>query len=141
MVKTSRVVWRLLILATLTGCLLFVISDQRRTTAATTCTTCDANYSNCESSCYSDYTICVNSGGVQAICFQNYEDCRDTCFNTYAFCLGGCTLSSGTVPSGCGRGRTSCELACRSGRGECIANGGTNCGADYEACNVACCGG
>ena len=142
MVKPSRVVWRFLILATLTGCLLFVSSDQKQAALLVTCTTCDTNFSTCDSNCWTEHNICMNSGIAAATCHANYQNCRDACFNTYAFCLGGCTLSGGgSSPGGCGRGRTPCELNCRTARGECIAQGGTNCGEEFQSCNIACCGG
>lgn len=70
MIKTSRVVWRLLILATLTGCLLFVATDQKLVAAATDCTACDGNYNTCESGCGLEFNICVNSGNPASTCFQ-----------------------------------------------------------------------
>lgn len=142
MIETRRVVWRLLILATLTGCLLFVTSDQKLEAALATCTSCDTNFSTCDSNCWTNHNICQNSSTPSSTCWSNYQTCRDGCFNTYAFCLGSCTFDGGgSTPSTCGRGRTPCELACRSARGECINQGGTNCGEEFQSCNEACCGG
>jgi len=65
-------------LATLTGCLLFITSDRNSVTAFATCTTCDNNYSICEGNCHTDYNNCrINS--PDSYCFPIFQSCRDGC--------------------------------------------------------------
>lgn len=137
--NSQRIVWRLAMLATLTGCLLFFTSDRNSVTAFATCTTCDTNYSICEGNCHTDYNNCrINN--PDSYCLPILNSCRDGCFSTYAGCIGTCSFDSGGISNpACGRGRTQCELDCMDGRQDCVANGGTTCGQDYQSCVEGCC--
>ena len=87
---------------------------------AATCTQCDENYYNCR----------ISGNDLNA------------CSNTYDHCLAFCSLSGGGGSGGGGVrgcGRTPCDSACNQTRLECIANGGENCGAEYQACALSCC--
>jgi len=139
MARYSKIIWRLVILMTLTGCLLFLDSDRQTVLAVTTCTTCDNNYSTCAANCLLQWEQC--SPQTEPPCKADRDACYEACFNTYAFCIGGCTFDSGSGGGGssCGRGRTECEQSCIAGRQDCVANGGTSCGQDYQSCVEGCC--
>ena len=116
-----RIVSRLIIVSFLSGALVALTLPPRVSAWFTTCNTCDENFYLC-------YTV---QGG-------NYTSCRQAYDNCLAFCTFDGS-SGGGGSSGCGRGRTSCDLACAQARRDCIDSGGDTCGADYEACALACC--
>ncbi len=117
-----RIVSRFIILIFLTGALLALALPSRVNARFTTCNTCDENFYNC-------YTV---QGGNYTSCRQTYNDC-------VAFCTFDTSSGGGGGSGGCGRGRTSCDLACNQARRDCLDSGGDTCGADYEACELACC--
>lgn len=139
MVNPTRVVKRLLILATLTLGLLFFATNREPALAVSTCTTCDSTYGICDSDCYSSYFYCTIDN-PESYCYGLLQTCREGCFNTYANCIGTCTYDGGGGGiSTCGRGRTPCELACVDARHQCVADGFTDCGEQYQSCTTACC--
>lgn len=118
-----RLVSRLLILSVLTWGLCVLTLPSQVAAFFESCQTCDENFHTC-------YVV---QGGNYIACRTAYEDCLDFCKFNSAPGGGG----SGGGP--CGRGRTPCDLPCSQARRDCIDNGGTTCGADYEACMQPCC--
>lgn len=141
--KTSkRIVWRLAILFMLICCFLVLRSDRSSAVAAlATCTTCDANLSQCSNQCITQQNQCLQNNST-AFCADQRNTCEITCTNAYSSCLGNCDFDGSGLPptSSCGKGRTSCELDCIGARQDCVGGGGTDCGQQYQSCVEACCG-
>jgi hypothetical protein len=137
---------RLLILAILGGCLFVLTSSLHRRVLAATCQSCDESRYGCMTNCSTQHWYCVNGSTYsQQQCDEFKQLCVDGCQNNYSSCLNFCTFREDTPGGGgggggsCGLGRTPCELSCRDARAQCVAEGGTTCGADYSDCMNACC--
>ena len=88
---------------------------------------------SCEE-CDADRMICV----LECQWSSTYELCFFTCGDQYFSCLNNCEVA-GDDGGNCGRGRTSCEQGCSTAKSDCVENGGTTCGADYQQCMDQCC--
>ena len=136
---------RLSMLAVLAACLIFIANAPVSST--TYCNSCDLGYGSCNGVCNQAKNDCENSGQYpQSYCQSLFNQCHDACWGEYGNCLGGCEIGpfpggggAGSGGSGCGRGRTPCELDCRRGRQDCVAEGRTDCGEEYNSCMMACC--
>ena len=139
--KSTHLILRLSMLAVLACGLLFVKLDRGGAMALTECNTCDSTLSSCLANCFTQQSQCEANYSA-AYCADQREHCDNVCFAPYGSCLTSCSYDptgGGGGPTGCGRGRTPCEMQCRTGRQQCVAEGGQNCGQEYMACLDACC--
>ena len=138
------VIQRVLILGVLAAGV--VISVKVRPVLATSCDTCDSNYASARSACFATYNDCVDNHMHEAdecqfqewVCFGNAQ-------TTYRNCVESCVFiepptGGGHTGSGCGRGRTECELSCADAKDDCLNDQERDtCGAQYQACMSGCC--
>jgi hypothetical protein len=119
---SPKLFWRFFTLLLMTGCLVFLSSEQA-VKADVTC--CDEQYSSCmsncgfdqlcQANCYDEHQYCVASGGEGCGPVQPKtpcEECLDNCDTMYQDCL-----TSGTqTPQQCAymnyRCRQRCNLYC-----------------------------
>lgn len=141
----TKVTLRLFVLVILWGVLAFLyVPPKSQASPEDECLACDQAEYQCMYGCNEQHDNCLTLYS-SFFCDAQYTDCINNytsgCWPVYSRCLEGCfpSPSGGGGGGGCGRGRTQCELSCRDGRGQCAADGGTDCGAEYEACLSACC--
>lgn len=113
-------------------------------TAVTNCPQCDPTYQSCASAAMTAYNDCINGGQhPQTYCEEVRDWQLDICIGSYQSCLASCNVTFPPGSSGasgtCGKGRTPCEQSCSAGRQQCVAEGGTDCGTQYQDCMIGCC--
>lgn len=146
-----KLIWRLCMLAILSMSVAYLWADSKVVADSnTTCIACDSNNATGHANCGSQRESCINQ------CPPGDQICTDHCWNVYCTCsnntwtaydnclygftdfTGLCAISSGGTPPPSGRGRTPCDFACRDQMMDCRANGGENCGEDYNSCVLSC---
>lgn len=149
-----RLGWRLSILAILCASVVYLGADSKVLADMNTpCYQCDQNTVNSLSTCSANLNSCLqdcqtnhpNDPFCPDQCNNNYDTCTNNTWNTYDNCLYGfldnsglceITTGGGTVVSG--KGRTPCDNACKDQMLDCRANGGTDCGAEFNDCKLSC---